>query len=122
MVHHGLDKLQNTDAFSNGVIAVYFTFLPGPPYFWTYLSAAFEIFGSFCLLLGLVVRPAAVLLAGTMVNAIAFHLMAFGMQNFPFNPDKRGAYTFEPASAFLGVTVCVAMVGPGRFVASSFPK
>jgi len=122
IVHHGLDKLQNTDGFSNGVIAVYFPFLPGSPYFWTYLSAGFEIAGSFCLLVGLVVRPAALLLAGTMVNAIAFHLMKFGLQKFPFNPENRGAYTYEPALTFLGVTACIVVVGPGRFVLSSYPK
>merc|ERR1719221_2350497 len=64
--HHGQDKLQNTAGFTNGVIATYFVFLPGPPVFWTYLSAGFEIVGSFCLIMGLFARPAAVLLAGTM--------------------------------------------------------
>ena len=46
MVHHGLDKLQHVEGFSNNVIAVYFSFLPGPPEFWTYLSASFELGGS----------------------------------------------------------------------------
>ena len=56
MMHHGLDKLQHVEGFSNNVIAVYFPFLPGPPEFWTYLSASFEIGGSICLVLGLLVR------------------------------------------------------------------
>mmetsp|Transcript_16149 Transcript_16149/g.26894 ORF Transcript_16149/g.26894 Transcript_16149/m.26894 type:complete len:176 (+) Transcript_16149:98-625(+) len=115
IVHHGLDKLENTTAFSNGVIAVYFPFLPGPPIFWTYLSAGFEIIGSFCITVGVFVRPAAALLAGTMVNAIAFHLMKFGLQSFPLNPAKGGAYTFEPSLAFFGVTTYIALAGPGRF-------
>jgi len=121
--HHGLDKLQNTDTFSNGVIAVYFPFLPGPTVFWTYLSAGFEIAGSFCITVGILVRPAAALLAATMVNAIAFHLMKFGWQSFPLNPPNGGAYTFEPALAFLGATAYICSAGPGRFaVQPEYPR
>ena len=119
ILHHGLDKLENTAGFSNGVIAVYFPFLPGPPVFWTYLSSCFEIVGSFCITVGIFARPAAALLAGTMVNAIAFHLMKFGLQSFPFNPPKGGAYTFEPSFAFLGVTAYICLAGPGRFAVRS---
>jgi uncharacterized membrane protein YphA (DoxX/SURF4 family) len=115
IIHHGFDKLENTAGFTNNVIAIYFTFLPGPPVFWTYLSAAFEVIGSFCITVGLFARPAAALLAGTMVNAIAFHLMKFGAQSFPFNPPKGGAYTFEPSLAFLSVTTYILFAGPGRF-------
>ena len=115
IIHHGLDKLQNTEAFTTNVIAAYFTFLPGPPIFWTYLSAAFEIVGCICITVGIYARPAAVLLAGTMANAILFHLMKFGLQSFPFGLPKGGAYTFEPSLAFLGVTACIALAGPGRF-------
>ena len=116
IIHHGLDKLENTAGFTDNVVAVYFPFLPGPPILWTYLSAGFEIIGSFCITVGMLARPAAALLAGTMVNAIAFHLMKFGPQSFPLNPAKGGAYTFEPSMAFLGVTMCIALAGPGRFV------
>ena len=116
MVHHGLDKLQHVEGFSNNVIAVYFPFLPGPPEFWTYLSASFEIGGSICLVLGLLVRPAACLLAGTMVNAVAFQLMKNGLQGWPFGlPPGGPAYTFEPALAFLAVSTHIAMKGPGQF-------
>ena len=115
MVHHGLDKLQHVEGFSTNVIAAYFPFLPGPPEFWTYLSAGFEIAGSFCLVTGLLVRPAAVLLAGTMVNAVAFQLMAHGLQGYPFGLPSGPAYTFEPSLMFLFVCGHVAIVGPGRF-------
>jgi uncharacterized membrane protein YphA (DoxX/SURF4 family) len=115
IVHHGLDKLENPDTFSNKIIAVYFPFLPGSPYFWTYLSAGFEVVGSFCITVGMFARPAAALLAGTMVNAILFHLMKFGRQSFPFNPEKGGAYTFEPSLAFLGVSAYILVAGPGKF-------
>jgi len=116
MVHHGLDKLQHVEGFTNNVIAVYFTFLPGPPVFWTYLSAAFELVGSTCLVLGIFVRHASGLLLGTMMNAVAFQLMAFGLQGWPFGlPPSGPAYTFEPSLAFFGITGYIALAGPGRF-------
>ena len=116
MIHHGLDKLENPTGFADNVIAPYFPFLPGPPLFWTYLSAGFELGGSFCITIGLFVRPVAALLAGTMVNAIAFQLMKFGLQNYPFGQSSEGpAYTFEPSLAFLAVTARIATAGPGRF-------
>jgi len=116
MVHHGIDKLQHVEGFSTNVIAAYFPFLPGPPEFWTYLSASFELGGSFCFVVGIFVRPAAVLLAGTMVNAVAFQMMAHGLQNYPFGlPPSGPAYTFEPSMMFLFVCGHVALAGPGRF-------
>ena len=115
IVHHGLDKLQHVDGFTNNVIAAYFPFLPGPPVFWTYLSAGFELVGSFCLVIGFLVRPAAALLAGTMVNAVAFQLMSVGLQGYPFGLPDGPAYTFEPALAFLAVNIYIACAGPGRF-------
>jgi len=120
IVHHGLEKLKDVPGFSNNVIAAYFPFLPGPPTFWTYLSAGFEIVGSFCITVGIFARPAAALLAGTMVNAILFHMMKFGLQGFPFGiPPKGGAYTFEPSLAFLSVTTYIVFAGPGRFACRS---
>ena len=116
MVHHGLQKTGNPTGFAENVIAPYFPFLPGPPLFWTYLSASFELGGSFCLVTGLFVRPAAALLAGTMVNAVAFQLMKFGLQNYPFGqPPKGPAYTFEPSLTFFAVSLRILFAGPGRF-------
>jgi len=116
MVHHGLDKLQHVEGFSTNVIAAYFPFLPGPPVFWTYLSAGFELVGSSCLVLGILVRPAAAILVGTMVNAVAFQLMSKGLQGWPFGlPPSGPAYTFEPALAFLAINTHIAFAGPGQF-------
>jgi putative oxidoreductase len=116
MVHHGLQKTGNPQGFADNVIAIYFTFLPGDPLFWTYLAATFELAGSFCITVGLFARPAAALLAGTMVNAVAFQLMSKGLQNYPFGQPPSGpAYTFEPSLAFLAVSMRLATVGPGRF-------
>ena len=122
MVHHGLDKLQHVEGFSTNVIAAYFPFLPGPPQFWTYLSASFEIGGSFCLVVGVFVRFAAVLLMGTMVNAMAFQFMKFGLQGWPFGlPPGGPAYTFEPSMAFFAVCAYIALAGPGRFGCRTYP-
>jgi len=116
MVHHGLDKLNNPHGFADNVIAPYFPFLPFDPLFWTYLSASFELGGSFCFVVGVFVRPAAGCLAGTMVNAIAFQLMKFGLQNWPFGQSGHGAaYTFEPSLTFLAVTLHILTAGPGQF-------
>jgi uncharacterized membrane protein YphA (DoxX/SURF4 family) len=110
------------EGFSTNVIAAYFPFLPGPPAFWTYLSAGFEIGGSFCITVGLFARPAAALLAGTMVNAVAFQLMKFGLQGWPFGlPPGGPAYTFEPSLAFLAVSTRIALAGAGRFAYHSSP-
>ena len=114
IIHHGLDKLEHTDAFARGVIAAYFPFLPGPPELWTYLAAATELVGSTCLAAGVCARPAALALAATMLNALALHLMKFGPQSFPLNPEARGAYTYEPCLAFAAVTIHFAFAGPGR--------
>ena len=110
-------KREDPHGFAERVIAVYFAFLPGSPLFWTYLSATFELVGSACLVLGVLVRPAAGLLAGTMANAVAFQLMSKGLQNWPFGqpPDGAAAYAFEPALAFLVVCVHILFAGPGRF-------
>ena len=115
LIHHGIDKLTNVEGFSTGVIAAYFPFLPGPPEFWTYLSASFEVGGSFCVVFGVFVRPAVALWAGTMLNAVAFQLMKNGLQGYPFGVPAGGAYTFEPSLAFLAITARIVTAGPGRF-------
>ena len=116
IVHHGLQKTGDPNGFADGVIAAYFSFLPGPPLFWTYLAASFELGGSFCITVGLFVRPASALLAGTMVNAVAFQLMKVGLQNYPFGQAPSGpAYTFEPSLTFLAVCARLVTAGPGQF-------
>ena len=119
IVHHGLQKTGNPQGFADNVIAKYFMFLPfvgNFPLFWTYASASFELAGSLCITVGIFVRPAAGLLAGTMLFAITFQLLANGLQNYPFGQPPGGpAYTFEPALALLAVTIRITTAGPGRF-------
>jgi len=116
IVHHGLVKIENPHGFADNVIAAYFPFLPFDPLFWTYLSAFFELAGSFCITVGLFARPAAALLAGTLMVATLFQLLSSGLQGFPFGQPPSGpAYTFEPALAFMAVTGHITLSGPGRF-------
>ena len=116
IVHHALSKLgDGTEGFAMNVIDKYFPFI-GFPYFWTYFSASVELVGSFLITIGLFVRPAAGLLAGTMLVATTFQLLAFGLQNWPFGQSPKGAaYTFEPALCFLAVNLRILTAGPGRF-------
>eukprot|EP00747_Dinoflagellata_sp_TGD_P161896 gnl/TRDRNA2_/TRDRNA2_178897_c0_seq1.p2 gnl/TRDRNA2_/TRDRNA2_178897_c0~~gnl/TRDRNA2_/TRDRNA2_178897_c0_seq1.p2 ORF type:complete len:170 (+),score=24.30 gnl/TRDRNA2_/TRDRNA2_178897_c0_seq1:73-582(+) len=115
ILHHGLDKLQHSDAFTANIVEKHFAFLPGPAVMWTFISAYVEVVGCTCLLLGVFARVAALVLAPTMLFALSFHLRVFGAQNFPFDPATGGAYTFEPCLAFFGVMVYFALAGPGRF-------
>merc|ERR1740117_2198443 len=116
--HHGTSKILDWGVgFSTYVIAAYFPFLPFSPYFWTYLSCGFELVGSFCFVVGILVRPSAALIAGTMVVATTFQLMKFGLQDYPFGQPTGGgpAYTFEPSLTFLAVNTHLLFSGPGRF-------
>ena len=124
IVHHGLQKTGNPEGFATNVIAAYFPFLPFDPLFWTYLSAGFELVGSFCLVVGLFVRPAAMFLAGTMMVAVTFQLLSQGLQGYPFGQPPSGpAYTFEPALSFLAITGHIFLSGPGQFaVQPHFPS
>ena len=91
--------------------------MPFSPYFWTYLSCGFELVGSFCFVVGILVRPSAALIAGTMVVATTFQLMKFGLQDYPFGQPTGGgaAYTFEPSLSFFAICLRIATFGPGQF-------
>ena len=71
-----------------------------------------------CVPLGKRSPPAALLLAGTMLNAVYFQVASKGWQNFPFDPDAGGSYTFEPSMAFLGITLCIVSGGATRHTAA----
>merc|ERR1711937_855731 len=73
MYHHGIDKIQNVDGFSANVVAKFFGFLPGDPHFWTYAAAATQVAGSGLLAVGVLARPVALSMLGTMLAAVIFH-------------------------------------------------
>ena len=53
----------------------------------------------------------AFLLVGTMVNAVYFQVATKGLQNYPFDPEAGGSYSFEPSLAFLGINLCTPCDG-----------
>merc|ERR1719201_3028198 len=97
MIHHGFDKLEHVDGFTANVVAKFFGFLPGPPEFWTYSAAATQIAGAGLLGVGLLSRPTAAAMSGTMIAAVAFHLLNTGPEGFPLAVPTAHSYNFELA-------------------------
>jgi putative oxidoreductase len=79
------------------------------PTFWGFLAAFSESIGSLLLALGLLFRPSAVLLAGTMAVASISHLSR------PAGAPGAGFAGASHALELLCVFVALALVGPGRY-------
>ena len=75
------------------------------PVFFTYCAAYAEIIGAIFLILGLLTRPAAVTLLGTMLMAIYFHLRADGFV----------ISSFEMASLYASCYIFFTVNGGGPF-------
>ncbi|MGH2569584.1 MAG: DoxX family protein [bacterium] len=82
------------------------TFLP---VMWGFLAACSESIGSVLLTLGILVRPAAVALATTMLVAIARHL------SLPAGEPGSGWDAASHALELLAVYVALLLAGPGRY-------
>merc|ERR1719201_485718 len=115
MVHHGIDKLEHVDGFSANVVAKFFGFLPGDPKLWTYAAAATQVGGAGLLGLGLFSRPTAAAMSGTMIAAVAFHLLNTGAEGFPLGVPPQHSYNFELASMYVLVLLYFTAAGAGRF-------
>mmetsp|Transcript_10396 Transcript_10396/g.21943 ORF Transcript_10396/g.21943 Transcript_10396/m.21943 type:complete len:157 (+) Transcript_10396:101-571(+) len=115
VVHHGLQKLQNPEGFTEGIVAKYFTFLPFQPIIWTYMAASMEIVAPLCLALGIFARLASFGLFMTMCFATTFHLMLTGSEGYPLGVPKAGAYAFEPSVLCGAIFVYFIFAGPGKF-------
>merc|ERR1719201_1109162 len=115
MVHHGIDKLEHVDGFTANVVAKFFGFLPGEPKLWTYAAAATQVVGAGLLGIGLFSRPAALSMSGTMVAAVAFHLLNTGPEGFPLGVPPQHSYNFELASMYVLVTLYFAAAGAGPY-------
>ena len=76
MVHNGLDKLNNIESFAQAYVEV--IGLPFPIFF-SYLAAFTELIGAPLLVLGLLTRPAAAGLFGTMLVAMYHHVKVAGL-------------------------------------------
>lgn len=80
MIHNGFDKLADIEGFAIAYVQV--IGLPFPVFF-AHCAAYAEVAGSILLMLGMMTRPAALALAGTMVVAMYHHVLVAGF-NLPY--------------------------------------
>jgi len=115
MLHHGIDKVQNVDGFSANVVAKFFGFLPGNPLLWTYSAAFTQIGGAFLLSVGILSRPVALSMMGTMVAAVTFHLLNTGPEGFPLAVVAQHSYNYELAAMYVCVLAYFSAAGAGVY-------
>jgi putative oxidoreductase len=101
---HGINKIPPSEGFVGGVEALGFPL----PVFFGWSAGIAEFVGGLCLAVGLLTRPAALLIAFTM--AVAFFLQH---ATDPFE-------TKEKAFLFGGVALLFLLTGAGRFSIDSF--
>jgi putative oxidoreductase len=82
------------------------TFLPA---LWGLLAALAESVGSILLMVGVLFRPAATLLAFTMIVAVLTHL------NLPVDDPRAGWQGASHALELLAVYIGLLLAGPGRY-------
>jgi putative oxidoreductase len=104
-VGHGMRKFPPPDGFVSGVRSIGF---PAPTVF-AWLAVLAEVAGGFLLALGLLTRPAAFLIAGTMLTAI----VGVHWKDPLFMTGTGGAK--EPALLFLLPALALLCTGPGRY-------
>jgi len=107
---HGLGKLQSGPegwARTGSQMAnLGITFVP---VFWGFMAMLAESLGSVLLAIGLFFRPAAAMLAFTMVVATLRHL------SLPADDPSAGWKGASHALELFGVYVALFLIGPGRF-------
>lgn len=79
------------------------------PVFWGFMAAVAEFVGSLCIILGVFFRPACVLLAFTMLVAVATHL------GLPDDSPRAGWKGASHALELLAVYVGLLAAGPGKY-------
>ncbi len=102
MIHNGLDKLGDIESFSHAYVEV--IGLPFPIVF-SYLAAFTELLGAPLLAIGLLTRPAALGLFGTMCVAIYHHILVAGL-NLPY---------LELSAVYAACFLLFAVNGAGLF-------
>ena len=104
-IFHGYPKIlggpEDWTAIGGSMKHVGITFLPVA---WGFLAAATETFGGFLLLIGLVFRPATLLLTFTMIIASIMHLKSG-------DGLMVASHAIEAAIVFIGLT----FIGPGKY-------
>ncbi|MBE9223442.1 DoxX family protein [Cyanobacterium stanieri LEGE 03274] len=76
MIHNGLDKLGNIESFAEAYVS--YIGLPFPIFF-SYVAAYTELIGAPLVAIGLLTRPAALGLFGTMCVAMYHHILVAGL-------------------------------------------
>ena len=122
MIHHGLEKLADIDGFTTFIVDQYFAFLPFDHSLWTILAAYTQIIGSILIVLGILVRPALVGLAFTMLFALVFHGLDTGLQGAPLAIVEAHNYEFETSALYFVIFAVMGILGSGKFALSSFFK
>jgi putative oxidoreductase len=102
MIHNGLDKLGDIQSFSQAYVEV--IGLPFPIFF-SYLAAFTELCAAPLLAIGLLARPAALGLFGTMCVAIYHHILVAGL-NLPY---------LELSAVYAACFLMFAVNGAGLF-------
>ncbi len=120
MLHHGLEKFQDPEGFSEFVVGKYFGFLPGNPIIWTFAAAATQIICPIALAIGVFARLSALGLLSTMVFAVYFHMLDTGLEGFPFAVVENHNYAFELSAIYGLISFYFVCAGPGRL--SAFRK
>lgn len=109
MAIHGWPKISGGPAFwaqiggAMGNVGIHFL-----PTFWGFMAALVEFGGGILLALGLLFRPACILLVFLMAMAVLFHLNSPP----PMNQFNQGwSHAFELGVVFLGLL----FLGPGKY-------
>ncbi len=102
MIHNGQDKLADIEGFAEAYVEV--IGLPFPIFF-AYCAAFAELIGAPLLALGLLTRPAALTLFGTMAVAIYHHILVAGF-SIPY---------LELSTLYAATFLCFAVNGAGQF-------
>ncbi|WP_320675219.1 DoxX family protein [Prochlorococcus sp. MIT 1341] len=118
MVHHGLEKFQDPQGFSEFVVGKYFGFLPGDPIIWTFAAAATQLVCPIGLAIGFFARLSALGLLSTMLFAIPFHLLDTGLEGFPLAVVEGHNYAFELSAVYAAIFFYFLCAGPGRLSAA----
>ena len=120
MVHHGLEKLDDPEGFSQFVVGKYFGFLPGDPIIWTYIAAVTQLVCPLGLATGVLARISSLGILSTMVFACYFHFIDTGLEGFPFAVVEGHNYAFELSAIYALISFYFLCAGPGRL--SAFRK
>lgn len=110
LIFHGLDKIKGGPELwtklGGDMSVVGINFLP---VFWGFMAGFSEFFCSFLLIIGAFFRPAASLLAMTMLVAVIYHL------NIPEGSPGAGWSGASHALELLIIYIALILTGPGRY-------